>query len=284
MERALSALHADATRSVADTVGGKHAGHLARHHPVDVPPRNVELGRRPSNRHMGNRLCVIWRKLAAVSRDIPAADSTIVSGSEAKMKRLLIASTLFGLIAMPALAADCQTWDTACIARQGAPPSSWAPPGCGYGGTNDPKCKQNPDGSWPGQPQGGWPGQPPPPGGWPQQGSTQPPPGGWPQQGGTQPPPGQQQPCPAITVWDQQAQRCLFKKAETPTQRCQPGWVWVTYGNKGKCVRRGATQAQTGGQCRPGWIYSQRLYRCVPGFAGGTPGTQQDSGRRQCGY
>jgi hypothetical protein len=55
----------------------------------------------------------------------------------------------------------------------------------------------------------------------------------------------------------------------------------VTYGNKGRCVQRGGTQ--TGGQCRPGWVYSQRLYKCVPGFAGG--GTDsQDSGRRQCGY
>src|SRR4029077_3670466 len=124
------------------------------------------------------------------------------------MKRLLIiAGAMLALTTTPLLA-------------QQQPGSDWAPPGCGYGGSTDPKCKQNPDGSWPGQPQGGWPGQPPPQGGWPQQGSTQPPPG---QQ---QPPPGttwtpQQVMCPANSVWDVQAQRCLFKKAETPTQqRC----------------------------------------------------------------
>ena len=179
------------------------------------------------------------------------------------MKRLYILAGLATLaLATPTQAADCPNWDKECIAKQGAPSSNWAPPGCGYGGSNDPKCKQNPDGSWPGQPQGGWPGQPPPQGGWPQQGGTQ------------QPPPGQAQP------WPQQP-----PPGQTTQQRCPPGQVLLRYGNRWRCVRQGGTQEQTGNNCQPGWIYSRRLYRCVPGTVGQGPGQDQGTpGRRVCGY
>ena len=200
------------------------------------------------------------------------------------MKRL---SILAGL-AMLALAtptpseAACNNWDTECLKKEAAQgQQGWPkemPAECtGYGAANTKPahCAQ-----W----EGWQPGMPPPGQGTPGQGT-----GTW------QPPPGQQKPppgtgttwtpdqvmCPKNSVWDQQAQRCLFKKADTTTQRCQPGWVWVTYGNKGKCVKRGGTQEQTGQQCRPGWVYSPRLYKCVPGTVGG--GTDQQQGHR-CGY
>ena len=165
------------------------------------------------------------------------------------MKRL---SILAGL-AMLALAtptpseAACNNWDTECLKKEAAQgQQGWPkemPAECtGYGAANTKPahCAQ-----W----EGWQPGMPPPGQGTPGQGT-----GTW------QPPPGQQKPppgtgttwtpdqvmCPKNSVWDQQAQRCLFKKADTTTQRCQPGWVWVTYGNKGKCVKRGGTQEQTG--------------------------------------
>jgi hypothetical protein len=227
------------------------------------------------------------------------------------MKRLAVLAGLATLaLATPSQAA-CPAWDTACIQREQAqtPPGQqgWPkemPAECtGYGAANTKPahCAQW-EGWKPGQPPPGqqgtgtWqppPGQQPPPGTgtWqPPPGQQQPPPG----TGTWTPPPGQQQPppsttwtpdqvmCPANSVWDVQAQRCLFKKADTTTtQRCQPGWIWVTYGNRGKCVKRRVTESTS---CQPGWIYSRRLYKCVPGFAPGTPGTQQESGRRICGY
>jgi hypothetical protein len=187
------------------------------------------------------------------------------------MKRLLIASALFGLVATPAHAADCPAWDKDCIARQGPPQTDWAPPGCGYGSDNDPKCKRNSDGSWPGQPSGGWPGQPPPQGGW-----QQPPPnqgtGTW------QPPPGQQQPPPGTGTWTPPpGQQQPPPTTTTTKRRCPPGQIALLYGNRWTCVRR---SDQATGQCQPGWVYSRRLYKCVPGFSGGT----DEQRLRVCGY
>ena len=182
MERALSALHANTTRPVANTIRQRTAAGIARH---------------------------------AV-----ASFSTIVSGRTA-MKRL---SILAGL-AMLALAtptpseAACNNWDTECLKKEAAQgQQGWPkemPAECtGYGAANTKPahCAQ-----W----EGWQPGMPPPGQGTPGQGT-----GTW------QPPPGQQKPppgtgttwtpdqvmCPQNTVWDQQAQRCLFKKADTPTQ------------------------------------------------------------------
>jgi hypothetical protein len=193
------------------------------------------------------------------------------------MKRLSILVGLAMLAFTTPSEAACNNWDTECLKREAAQgQQGWPkemPAECtGYGAANTKPahCAQ-----W----EGWQPGMPPPgqggqqgTGGWtPPPGQQQPPPG---QTTGTQqPPPGGWQPnqvmCPANSVWDVQAQRCLFKKADTGTQqKCRPGYVAMLYGNSWTCVpRKGTTTGQSGVECQPGWVYSQAKYRCVPGVA-----------------
>ena len=66
-------------------------------------------------------------------------------------------------------------------------------------------------------------------------------------------------------------------------QRCPPGTTLLRYGSRYRCVRRGGTpgQDQAGSGCQPGWIWSSRLYRCVPGtIPGSAGGTGTAQGRR----
>ena len=174
------------------------------------------------------------------------------------MKRLLMFVGL-AVIAMPAFAAG------------GTKPKGEIPPECTVGAAN---TKPAYCANW--DEKSGWPKDQPPPGGW------VPPPG---QQGSQQPPPQQpppQQPPPTTTTQQ--------PPPTTTTQHCQPGYIYVRYGKRWRCVRQG--QNSTGVQCQPGWIYSRQLYRCVPGTIPGTPGTgtaqgpydQGTPGRRVCGY
>jgi hypothetical protein len=85
--------------------------------------------------------------------------------------------------------------------------------------------------------------------------------------------------CPANSVWDVKAQRCLFKKADSTT-KCQPGYILLRRGSVWRCVPRQVTETT----CQPGWVYSRRLYKCVPGFVPGTNVGEATPGRRVCGY
>jgi hypothetical protein len=188
------------------------------------------------------------------------------------MKRLSILAGLAMLaFATPTQAAKektCDTWINGryvpCAGQQGTPQGtpqtqSGPPPECtGYGGSKPAHCKE-----WEGTP--GGPGK---------QGDTwQPPPGQKPPPGQAtdtwQPPPGQKPP-----------------PGQQTTQRCPPHQILVRYGHRWRCVnRRGTTDQATGDRCQPGWIYSSRLYRCVPGTVGGQgPDDQGTPGRRVCGY
>src|SRR5262245_61729971 len=191
------------------------------------------------------------------------ADAIVQRVGAKKMQRVLIGIATLGLLAVSAQAAEenlgprpsecsgygqpeyCKKWD-----QQGGG-GTWQPGQPGAPGTQG-------AGTWqPGQP--GQPGTP----GTGQPGTGQPPVTGWTPDQVT---------CPKNTIWDVQAQRCLFKKADTPTtttKRCPPGEVALLYGNKWVCKRAGQ---QAGGKCRPGWIWSSRRGECVPGFAGPSQG------------
>ena len=110
----------------------------------------------------------------------------------------------------------------------------------------------------------------------------------WPDDG-KKPPPGQQttQNCPPGTVLLRYGTRyrCV-KRGGSPGQdqaaSCQPGWIWSP--RLYRCVP--GTVGQGGRDCRPGWIWSSEQYRCVKrrDDVGQYPPEQQESGRRICGY
>ena len=169
------------------------------------------------------------------------------------MKRLAILLGLTTLaLATPAQAADCPNWDKDCIAKQG--------------GTSTTKQRTPKEQEWWDKNCGYGGANTKDPrcaqieGGGSKQGTGtdwQPPP--------TKPPPGQDQ---------------------ASGQRCPPGTILLRYGSRYRCVRRGGTpgQDQAGSGCQPGWIWSSRLYRCVPGTVGQGPYDQGGPGRRVCGY
>ena len=170
------------------------------------------------------------------------------------MKVLAVAGLAMLASVIPTQAQEkCGTWGAGgkfipCEGQPQATPTGPRPPECsGY--QQPPHCAQ-----WNQPGQDGWqPGQP-----------GQPPPG----TGTWQPPPGQQPP-----------------PTTTTTRKCEPGYILMRYGNRWRCIRQRqeTTQVPTPTPCQPGWIWSRRLYKCVPGYVG--PGTSQDvPGRRVCGY
>ena len=167
------------------------------------------------------------------------------------MKLLAIAGLATLALIMPAQAADeCANWDTQCKAKQGQQqPTGQIPPECtGYGG-KPPHCAQ-----WE-QQGGGWQGQGTP---------GQPGAGTW-----NEPKPGTPTPPPGHTP------------TTTTKRECQPGYTLVLRGRYWRCVRQGGQQDQTTGRsCQYGWTWSKYLYKCVPGFVGGS----DEERRRICGY